>query len=332
MDNWLNIDTFKAQFQKVNVEEFNNDVENTVPDPKLTVILVTYNHIKYISKAIDSILMQKTIHPFEIIIGDDDSSDGTREICIEYAKKHPDKIRLFLHKRENNIKVLGKPCLIFQFAYNLLHCRGEYIAVLSGDDCWMDKNKIKKQLEFLEKNKNYSRCTHHSAKVFTEQIESDRKEKIIAKTHPSSLMLRNYFDKVPRYLLNVLQEDAFIQFILSTKGDLKILENIKPNKVIIHKSNTWNNEKDKFQLRSKLNTCKYIYKTYVGSIYEEKAANLFLVHFHNYVKDHYRYEFNYSIFVMALREGLLFRYSFFLLKRKLQKIFRFAKICLTLAI
>ncbi|MDZ7795668.1 MAG: glycosyltransferase [Candidatus Marinimicrobia bacterium] len=65
----------------------------------VSVVVVTYQHSNYIKDCLDGILMQKTDFPVEILLGEDASTDGTREICIEYANKYPDKIRLFLHHR-----------------------------------------------------------------------------------------------------------------------------------------------------------------------------------------------------------------------------------------
>jgi len=81
--------------QKKDVIEFENSTENS--DPVVSVCVQTYQHVNYIKKCLEGILMQKTKFKFEIILGEDDSKDGTRDICIDYAKKYPDKIRLFLH-------------------------------------------------------------------------------------------------------------------------------------------------------------------------------------------------------------------------------------------
>ena len=102
---WMNFDQFKAKYQKVSVSEYPNNVLESMPEPKVSVLLITYQHKEYFRDAIESILMQQTDFPFEIVIGDDDSTDGTRELCIEYAQKYPGKIRCFLHKNENKIRV-----------------------------------------------------------------------------------------------------------------------------------------------------------------------------------------------------------------------------------
>lgn len=143
------------------VEIYPNKV---IPNPVLSVCVSTYQHIKYISQCIDGILNQQVDFPFEIIIGDDESTDGTREICINYAKKFPDKIRLVLHKRENNITINGTPTGRFNFIYNLFLTRGEYVALCDGDDYWTDPYKLQKQVDLLRNNKSIISFTGHFKK------------------------------------------------------------------------------------------------------------------------------------------------------------------------
>ncbi len=122
-------------------------------DPKLSVILITYNHEKYIRKALDSVLSQETDFPFEVVIGEDCSPDDTRNICKEYKKKYPDQVRLV--SRDKNT---GRPTLnVYE---TTMKCRGEYLAYLEGDDYWTDTHKLQKQVDFLESHPEYIACTH----------------------------------------------------------------------------------------------------------------------------------------------------------------------------
>jgi len=146
---------FLKKYQKVPVEEYSNIVLKDIPTPIVSCRVSTYMHEPYIKQCLDGVLMQKTDFPFEIVLGEDESSDGTREICIEYAKKHPNKIRLFLHKRENNILRDGNPSATFQSTYSSFHCRGKYQAICEGDDYWTDPYKLQKQVDFLEANPEY---------------------------------------------------------------------------------------------------------------------------------------------------------------------------------
>lgn len=126
--------------------------------PIVSIVVTTYNHQKYITDCLDGILMQQTTFPFEIILGEDESTDGTREICIEYANRHPDKIKLFLRSRKDVIYVNGNPTGRYNFIQNLKSSSGKYIAICEGDDYWTDPLKLQKQVNFLEGNKEYSIC------------------------------------------------------------------------------------------------------------------------------------------------------------------------------
>jgi glycosyltransferase involved in cell wall biosynthesis len=125
-------------------------------DPLVSVCVQTYQHVSFIRLCLDSILMQKTNFSFEILLGEDNSRDGTKEICLEYAERFPDKIRLFLHHRENNIEVAGNPTGRFNFLYNLYSSRGKYIALCDGDDYWTDPLKLQKQVDFLESHPEFT--------------------------------------------------------------------------------------------------------------------------------------------------------------------------------
>ena len=132
-------------------------------EPQVSVCITTYQHAAFIKKCVTSALDQKTNFPIEIIIGEDESTDGTREICIEYAKKYPDKIRLFLHSRKNVIFINNNPSGRFNLLWNLHHAKGKYIAWIDGDDYWTDPFKLQKQVDFLETNPEYSMsCTNFS--------------------------------------------------------------------------------------------------------------------------------------------------------------------------
>ena len=119
---------------------------NTI-SPILSIVCITYNHEKYIEEALDSMLMQETNFPFEIIIGEDCSPDNTKNILIEYQKKYPKIIKPII--REKNIGALKneEECILVS--------KGKYIAYLEGDDFWVDKLKLQKQVDFLENNSDY---------------------------------------------------------------------------------------------------------------------------------------------------------------------------------
>jgi len=124
----------------------------------VSVCVMAYNHARYISQCLDSVLMQETNFTYEILVGEDDSSDGTRDICKKYAEEHPDKIRLFLNDRKNVIYVNGRPTGRWNFANLLKNAKGKYIALLEGDDYWTDPLKLQKQVDLLESNPKIAGC------------------------------------------------------------------------------------------------------------------------------------------------------------------------------
>ncbi len=139
----------------------------------VSVVIPTYNHRNFIAQAIEGALMQKTDFPYEIIIGEDESNDGTREICIDYAELHPDKIRLFLRERKDVIYVNGSPTAKFNYIECFKAASGKYIALCEGDDYWGDPNKLQKQVDFLESHPEYVICHH-------DEMEIDEDDNVIA--------------------------------------------------------------------------------------------------------------------------------------------------------
>ncbi len=111
-------------------------------EPLVSVMMITYNHAPFIAQAIQGVLQQKVNFPFELVIGEDCSTDGTREIVFEYQKKFPDIIRVITSDRnvgsKKNAKRTGQAC------------RGKYIAYCEGDDYWHHPSKLQKQADYLE--------------------------------------------------------------------------------------------------------------------------------------------------------------------------------------
>ncbi len=118
----------------------------------VSIATVTYNHENYIIEAIESVISQKTNFKFEMIIGEDFSTDNTRKIIQKYQKKYPDIIKPIyntsnLGGRDNYVNVLK-------------HCMGKYIVVLDGDDVMLE-NKLQKEVDFLEENQGFSMVAHN---------------------------------------------------------------------------------------------------------------------------------------------------------------------------
>lgn len=209
-------------------------IENIIP--KVSVVVGTYNHKDYISKCLDSILMQQTTFPFEIILGEDESRDGTRDICKEYALKNPEKIRLFLRNRKDVIYINGNPTGRYNFIENLKAATGEYIALCDGDDYWTDPLKLQKQVDFMEEKPNYTICFHKVKNLANKNFEEDEvinnrynniKNRPITVTdlveqsnfiHTPSVLFRNVLTEFPLEFSYSSVGDYFLYILLSQKG------------------------------------------------------------------------------------------------------------------
>lgn len=121
---------------------------------KLSIFVVTYNQEQYIRQALDSILMQQVNFDYEIIIGEDCSTDGTAAICEEFAER----INGLTDERMNGLKEVHvyhhnpNKGLIGNWEFVLNHCHGEYIAMLEGDDYWTNPNKLQTQVDYLDEH------------------------------------------------------------------------------------------------------------------------------------------------------------------------------------
>lgn len=134
--------------------------------PTVSVLVMTYNHERFIAQALDSVLLQETDFQFEILVSEDASTDRTREIVLDYHRRHPDRIRLLLSEhnlRSNEVVARG-----------LRAARGRYVALLDGDDYWTSSHKLARQVEFLERHPECSMCFHNALVVEEERGREGR--------------------------------------------------------------------------------------------------------------------------------------------------------------
>jgi glycosyltransferase involved in cell wall biosynthesis len=132
---------------------------------KVSVIMITYGHAKYIERAIEGILNQEANFNIELIVANDNSPDETDVIIENLIKKHPKKHWVNYIKNKENKGVVPN------FIATLQQAKGEYIALCDGDDYWIDPMKLQKQIDFLEKNIDYSICfTDHKILLNNQNI------------------------------------------------------------------------------------------------------------------------------------------------------------------
>ncbi|MEO8066925.1 MAG: glycosyltransferase [Flavobacteriales bacterium] len=122
----------------------------------LKVFMITYNHEAFVSEAVESVMMQRTDLPVLLVIGEDKSTDGTRAIVQELAGRYPDRIKLILH--ETN---LGASRTGFDVWEECLK-ESSYVAIIEGDDLWIDPLKLQKQVDVLRANGEVSMCFHNA--------------------------------------------------------------------------------------------------------------------------------------------------------------------------
>lgn len=207
----------------------------------VSVRMVTYNQEKYIAEAIESVLKQKVNFRYELIIGEDASTDGTAAIVDYYQAKYPDIIKVFHRKknlgmRENNRRVMQA-------------CHGKYVAALAGDDYWTYEWKLQKQVDYLEKNKDVTGTAHnvysvdddgkeagpeyaitiHKAYIYNKWHAMHLKQEV---GHTSSYVYRNI-----RYLLNKEQWEAFLDCKLNV--DVKVSYTLAMLGKIVYFDDTW---------------------------------------------------------------------------------------------
>src|SRR5437868_1761177 len=116
------------------------------PLPYASVLMVTFNHERYIGQAIESVMAQDAPFPIELIVAEDHSTDSTRDVIGSYAARYPGRIvPLF---RERNFGTSRN------FAGALRACRGRYVALLDGDDYWLSPGKLRRQVEYLDSHPN----------------------------------------------------------------------------------------------------------------------------------------------------------------------------------
>ena len=210
--------------------------------PLVSVIMITYGHEKYIEEAIRGVFLQKTNFPFELIISNDKSPDSTDEIVKNIIKYAPENISVKYIQHPENIGMLPN------FISTLKIATGKYIAVCEGDDYWTDENKLQKQIDFLEKNEDFTLTFHN---VFirngeTLRADLDYEKRLSSKNvytindlskgnfiHTLSVVFRNMEIEFPEWYFSSFLGDYPIWLWLSKKGKIKYF----PEKMGVYREN-----------------------------------------------------------------------------------------------
>ncbi len=208
----------------------------------VNICMITYNHEQYISQSIEAVLSQVTDFDFMLLIGEDNSTDRTKEICLDFAERFPGKIKL--------ITSSGNVGMSKNFLRTYQACKGKYIAFCEGDDYWTDVNKLQKQVDFLEANIDYSAC-FHNVEMKEERTGTLKEERTSESDHwilhkslskesfgttdllgpwfiPSlSVVFVNYPDfELPAWFFNCQYGDLPFMLLLSLRGNFKYMDQV----------------------------------------------------------------------------------------------------------
>ncbi len=196
---------------------------------QVAVWMVTYNHERYIEEAILSVLNQKTSFEVKLFIGEDNSTDNTRNICLQLQKQNPDKIVLFCN--EKNLGPMQNALQIYKACFE---SPAKYVAMLEGDDYWTDPLKLQKQVDFMEANPDFAICYHRMQVVY----ESDPSKNHLTNEEPeittiedlakdnyiytaSCLFRNNLFGQFPRSFITSPFGDYFLHMLNAQFGKIK---------------------------------------------------------------------------------------------------------------
>lgn len=197
--------------------------------PKVSVLMLTYNQEDYIDEAIRSVMLQQTDFDFELVIGNDASTDRTAERCQAWKLRYPERIMLV--DREQNLGLIGN----FMATYDL--CRGTYIAICEGDDFWTDKTKLQRQADFLDTHPDFSTCFHRVVNYYADngtkslsnghqQTDTDicdlaRSNYI---SNVSALFRRGLFGRLPDWFPQVSTYDYAIHMLNAAHGRIHYMK------------------------------------------------------------------------------------------------------------
>ena len=240
---------------------------------KVSVSVITYNQEEFIAQAIHSILGQEVTFDYEIVIGEDASTDRTGEIVLELEKRHPDRIRVVMRDEMESecdrARGFGGKR---NFVKTLQECRGEYVALLDGDDYWTDSHKLQKQVDFLERHPECSLCFHNAEMFYddgsqpsmnlrpADQKEISTVEDIIAGMVPipcTVLFRNNLLGELPASFDTVPNGDWMLFVLLAEHGNIGYLNEVMAA-YRMHAGGNWSKLTTQQRIKEHINTYQTI--------------------------------------------------------------------------
>lgn len=281
--------------------------------PLVSVQCATYNHVCYVEDCLRGVLFQQTDFPFEIIVLDDASNDGTSELLQKWADAYPTLIRYIRHD-ENQLSQ-GLPPSYFAHGKH----RGTYIAHCDGDDFWRDKTKLVKQVSVLEGNPHVVLVGHGTYLVdqggsllreeglsVSFQRDCSGEDLVLSQGFylPSTIMYKNVLKEYDYERGRVINGDIFLLSLLGQHGSGIWLQDVEPNVYRVHDGALWSTLSEDRKHEQHMQTFYWLYRYYV-----RKGRQGYAAHFRN------KYQ---RTALKAVNGSLLMQQLFRVLKQKLR--------------
>ena len=236
------------------------------PAPIVSVLVLAFNHASTIEQTIESIINQKCNFPFEILIGEDCSSDATLSICKRFVEGNSNQVRLFTS--DENVGMHRNFVRLWH------QTRGKYIAFCEGDDFWIDENKIHKQVAWLEEHPGYTLCGAHTRKIRRDErgawipcgmiVPPEDRDSYGMRDliphyhfHFSSVMIKKEVVDFPRWLWNVYCVDRPLYIFCAEKGPVGCIPECM-SVYRLHDGGIWSPRKEMDKARKGIALFKYI--------------------------------------------------------------------------
>lgn len=245
----------------------------------VNIPMCVYNHGRFIGQTIESVLNQKTNFRYRLLIGEDCSTDNSREIIRKYLPGNEDKITAFF--REKNVGAAENSRLLFK------ECTAKYIAFLDGDDYWTDPEKLQRQIDFLEANPDVAACYHNAEVVndsgfvrlynnLSQETRLSQDEVVRSLEIPTaSMVFRNCVQDLPQWLLDFCM-DITLYYYIAGFGDFYGLPRVM-SAYRIHDGGIWTGQDEEKKLTNHIRIRKnMIDKLPLSKVQERSVRQIIL--------------------------------------------------------
>tara|TARA_Y100000588_G_C14094724_1_gene856074 strand:+ start:100 stop:999 length:900 start_codon:yes stop_codon:yes gene_type:complete len=282
--------------------------------PLVSICCITYKQVEYIEQTLNSLLAQKTTFPFEVIVSDDCSHDGSEQVLAHYAENYPAIVKVI-----SSTHNLGGNSNLWK---TLNAAKGKYIACCEGDDYWCDVNKLQRQVDFLDANPDYSvhiydcyeevnaKVSEASSKLTRLGIRTGDYTSADLKQEFCMILVTACFKNIgefeyPRYFDKSISGDTLLNLMLSDYGKAHVDSSRKVAVYRIFDGGVWSKLSQENKFYESMHTC-LVHARYFSEISEIKMSN---------------FKMNYILFSI-IRNVNFFSFANYTFKRLMKKILK----------